>query len=611
MNMNKKLSLTKRIIYLILILLPIPLFINLIIITCLSFFSIKKDINKTLRLEANNYILSFMEILKLNELYLNQLENILSLKEDDSNFQVWLSSSFKDILRQQTFDYYFVDSNNIIISSQEDIVREFLVFHPNFLKELHLKENKNSLILVLDNPKIKEKQSFLLIIKKISLNKENYYLIKSENILNIWSWIHKFKLGNKNISVILTSKEGEILASSPLIHSSYLTLPEKKSFNHNHINATTIDLNFHSNLSTLLLNGKKYFSYISEDKNIKGLVTITLTPFQEIIWKTLKFALEIFLLFLLTFIIGVILILIISNKMSQPLHSLSLCMQEVKKGNYLTRFSPLPFGGEFNYLGKKFNNTLTLLLNSIEKTEKEKIRRKKLEHELSIIKEIQKQILFPLPLKFPFISKKILHIPGPLIKGVFQEWQEIAVQNDKILRYGIGLSEDFGLTSCLYSITTRSLFLAYSKILKDLEKVIQSTQYDFLQGHLNPSNTLNMFAFDYNLSKNEMTYFLIGKRFTIIKKYKENIYVLSSIEDSQKDLMEKTLPIFSGEELLIITNSNSKELKDSYLLEKFVLNLIEKDKEKTIDSLVSEIEEIYTLNKMNSQEVIITILNFK
>ncbi len=608
--MNKKLSLTKRTIYLTLILLPIPLLINLVIITLVSFSSIKKDISKSLQLEANNYILSFEEILKLNELYLNQLENILLLKEFDPDFQIWLSSTFKDILKQQAFDYHLVDSNNVIISSKESFVQQFLISYPNFLKQLDLKENKNSLILVLDNLEIHEKQSFLLVIKKIFLNQKTYYLIKSENIINIWNWIHKFKLGDKNINVILASKQGEILASSPTISFSCLTLPKTKP-SYNCIEMLTTKMKFSPNLSIFSLHNKKYFSYVLEDKKIKDLIVITFSPFQEIIWKSLKSPLEICLLFLLTLTIGVILIWIISNKMDKPLYNLSLCMEEVKKGNYHVRFSPLPLGGEFNYLGKKFNHTLTLLLNSIEKTEKEKIKRKKLEHELSIIKEIQKQILFSLPLKLPYISNKIVHIPGVLIKGVFQEWQEITIQNNTILRYGIGISEDFGLTSCLYSITIRSLFLAYSKTSNDLEKVIELTKHDFLQGHSNLLNTFNMFAFDYDPIKHNMTYCLIGQRFTIIKKCKKNVLLLSSIQNLQKNLEKKTVSISPKEELLIITNSTSKELKYSCLSEKLVFNLIEKDQEKTIDSLVSEIKEIYTLNKMNSQEVVITILNFK
>lgn len=610
--MYKKLSLTKRIVYLSLILLPIPLLINLVIITGLSFSSIKEEISKNLQWEANNYMLSFKELLKLNNLYLNQLENILSLKESDADFQEWISSTFKNILKQQAFEYYLVDSENIIISAQENSVHNFLITHPNFLKDLYLKENKNTLILTLDNPENEEKRSFLLDVKKLSLQQKTYYLIKSENVLSIWNEIHKIKSIHENINVILTSAQGEVLASSLATCPPCLAYSKDRSFPYHCVTLSSTKIKFFPHLSSFSLNEKKYFSYVSEDKTIEGFVVVTFSPFQEIIWKTLKSPLEIFLLFLLTFTIGVILIWIIANKMSKPLRNLSLCMQAVKKGNYHARFSPLPFGREFNYLGKKFNNTLTLLLTYTEKIEHEQISRKKLEHELFIIKEIQNQILFPLPLNLSYISNKILHIPGSLIKGVFQEWQEVRFHNKKILRYGIGLSEDFGLTSCLYSITIRSLFLAYSNTLDNLEKVLLSTEHDFFhQDPSNSSSTLSMFAFDYNCLEKELTYCLIGQRITVIKKHENSAILLSSIADFEKKLIKKTISIASGEEFLIISGNCSEQLNDINHFEKLILNFINRENKKTLDSLVSEIKDIYTLNKKNSQEVIITILNFK
>ncbi|MES2345520.1 MAG: SpoIIE family protein phosphatase [Chlamydiota bacterium] len=110
------------------------------------------------------------------------------------------------------------------------------------------------------------------------------------------------------------------------------------------------------------------------------------------------------LIFFAIFLLGFVMTYLITRRMARPLGSLCLEMSKVGSGDLKARYKYDPFGLEINTLGESFNQMIDSLILQIEISKNERVAKEALETELKIGKKIQKSLLPTRLVEFPGVD---------------------------------------------------------------------------------------------------------------------------------------------------------------------------------------------------------------
>ncbi|EYE60660.1 regulator of sigma subunit [Chlamydia gallinacea] len=480
-----KQNFTKRILFFLFLVIPIPLILNLIVLSVFSFSAAKNTIISNLHTHATHFNLEFEKKLSIHKMFLKRLANTLALK---SNTAEDFAQAYYEALSIADSDFSLclipLANENIQAKNPLDPFIRYLKHHPESKKKLSKNAGK----------------ACILAVPSETQQKQDYYLVITENIETWNSSIHTGLLVSfypmhflqkdlfrslhlQNEDICLLNKYGEVLFSSnPELFSSVFSL-DVPSFPKITPRLPAIPIKKapkffqENNLIRVQINNTSYLGIFLNHIPIQGIYSLSLVPESLLITKSIKLPLNVIFFYSLAFLCMGWILTKMNKRLNHPIQELATCMESAWRGNHNIRYESCPYAYEINELGNIFNCTLLLLLNSKEKAEIEYVSGNKLQKELTILGSLQQTLLSQKFPDFPQISFESHHL-GTQVSGQFCGWK---ATQDNLLGV-LGIAEDVGLPSYLYALSARSLFLTYADLFSSLEKISTETYVSFKKG---------------------------------------------------------------------------------------------------------------------------------
>lgn len=168
----------------------------------------------------------------------------------------------------------------------------------------------------------------------------------------------------------------------------------------------------------------------------------------------------------------------ITHRVAKPLRTLGRTMQQVADGEEEARFHKDSMGFEINLIGEQLNQMLDSLLKHQKEVEKERLIRERLSQELKIGHDIQLS-MFPKHLpNYPTLDITSGYLAAKEVSGDFYDLFPLS---DSRLLIAMADGADKGISTCLYSLSFRSMLRMAALVKKDLFSIVQTANELFLK----------------------------------------------------------------------------------------------------------------------------------
>jgi len=226
-----------------------------------------------------------------------------------------------------------------------------------------------------------------------------------------------------------------------------------------------------------LFQGKTYLGYRTHNTE-PGFMLMAFLPKSALFFTALKQYIWIYVTYIIVLITGIVLAHFFSRWMTRPLSQLSQVMGEAHEGNLRARFEPHAFGFEINRLGQLFNNTLEALVKNIKQAEEERVKKETYSQEIAIGREVQKKLLSTHVTEKHNLELASLYVQAEDVGGDF--YCAESLESNRIWM-AVGDAAGKGVSSCLYSLSIRSLIRSYMSLQPDLGQVLETTNKVFIE----------------------------------------------------------------------------------------------------------------------------------
>ncbi len=275
-------------------------------------------------------------------------------------------------------------------------------------------------------------------------------------------------------------------------------------------------------------NDLPFFEFIFDDQvqigyraNIQdiGISVVSYSSKEQLFGKAVRHFLFIYCIYGLILVLGGGVAYWLSLLISRPLRKLSSLMGEVKQGNLDVRFEKEPLGFEINILGEIFNNTLTTLLDNIQKAEDERVKKETYQREVAIGQQVQRSLL---PSMVPAIKGAEIagnYLPAIEAGGDFYSYTpRITTNGEEVLFITVADAAGKGISTCLYSLSARSLLRSYATMRDDPGEVLKLTNNAFLVDAGETGMFMTMFNGVYHSESKLLSYYSCGHPPPIVRR---------------------------------------------------------------------------------------------
>jgi serine phosphatase RsbU (regulator of sigma subunit) len=164
-----------------------------------------------------------------------------------------------------------------------------------------------------------------------------------------------------------------------------------------------------------------------------------------------------------TILLGFVLSWLAVRRLSRPLNQLQTAMQRAGEGDWEQRMTPDPWAFELNALGQTFNSMLRNLRESTELAEQEQEQRLSLSTELHLGRQVQRALLPQRESRMPGVEIASWYQSARETGGDFYDYFGSPSAADPTLHLCVADVSGKGLAACLFSLTFRALFRAFSR----------------------------------------------------------------------------------------------------------------------------------------------------
>lgn len=553
-----KQTFTKRIVLFFILVIPVPLLLNLIVLSLFSFFVAKTHVTQNLYTYSTNFNLEFEKILSIQNVFLTRLANTLSLKSFNTPAEDFYTQAYLEMLSLSDSDFSLclvpLKHGQIKTKNPGDPFIQYLKMHPEIKQELTAAPGKALLMKIPSSTRVDE--PYLVLAENIApmqTNSNPGLLIAFYPVQSLQDDFFHSQITNKECICILDT-QGKVLFSS---HPQFATLsfssniPDFPQFlpSSHSIPFSPPTKGLHApNLFFVTIQGTKYIGLIQDRLPVNGTFTISLSPLSSFICEAITQPVHVILFYIIAFILVKWLLSQTARRLNQPMQELTNCMEAVWRGNHQVRYEIQPYGYEINELGNIFNCTLILLLNLKEKAEIEYVSGTKLKKELSILSSLQDDLLTPpIPsVPNPSISNVLFHTH--LKTGLFHA---IKRSEDKQVITGVvGCADDVGLPSYLYALSARSLFLTFANLYSSISQIGYATDTTFQNTTEGDLAQISMLFFQYSNQLAQLELYYTGRNHP-------QIFLKRGQTFQQLPTVMKTLTIEQHDLLIFVTGNHS------------------------------------------------------
>ncbi len=358
-----------------------------------------------------------------------------------------------------------------------------------------------------------------------------------------------------------------------------------------------------------------YQAFIPEMK----LSLVGYSPKEEFFGSAVRHFLFIYVTYGLILLGGGAVTYWLSLWISRPLRQLIHVMGEVRQGNLGVRFQEAPWGFEINILGSMFNNTIDTLLLNIQRAEDERVKKETYQREVAICREVQRS-LFSSPL--PDIKASMAaggYLPATDVGGDFYYFFSKATQSgENVLALSMADIDGRGISPCLYSLSARSLFRAFSTLYDDVGTVLSLTNDDFIRDVGDAGVSLDLFLGFYHPDSRILSYCSCGSTPGMVKRNDGQIEPLNltgealGLQESHQYKSE-TLQLYSGDTLILYTSGllKAESSTQKHFSEMQLKDILQSKKWNTAQDMVDKVKAVvqeFTAGTPQEEEAIIVAL---
>lgn len=135
-----KQTFTKRIVLFFILVIPVPLLLNLVVLSLFSFFVSKTHVTQNLYTYSTNFNLEFEKILSIQNVFLTRLANTLSLKSFHTPAEDFYNQAYLEMLSLSDSDFSLclapLKQGQIKTKNPGDPFIQYLKMHPEIKQEL-------------------------------------------------------------------------------------------------------------------------------------------------------------------------------------------------------------------------------------------------------------------------------------------------------------------------------------------------------------------------------------------------------------------------------------------------------------------------------------------
>ncbi|MFC2049401.1 PP2C family protein-serine/threonine phosphatase [Chlamydiota bacterium] len=350
-----------------------------------------------------------------------------------------------------------------------------------------------------------------------------------------------------------------------------------------------------------------------------NLSVVAYSPKEEFFGTAIRHFLLIYMIYGLILVGGGGVTYWLSLWISRPLRQLTHIMGEVSQGKLDVRFHEAPLGFEINILGRIFNNTLDTLLLNIQRAEDERVKKETYQRELAIGRQVQRSLL---PSRVPIIKGAAVagtYLPASEVGGDFYAFLSKTTESgEEVLALAVADVAGRGISSCLYSLSVRSLFRAYATLHDDVGEILSLTNNAFNRDTGDTGMFATMFLGFYHTQSRILSYYSCGHVPGIVRRSDGQIITLShsgmalGLKESER-FKPESIQLYSGDALFVYTDGllestnsqhqifSEKRLKD--VLQTKIWNTAQD----AVNSLAASVQE-FTAGIPQEEEVIIVAL---
>ena len=310
----------------------------------------------------------------------------------------------------------------------------------------------------------------------------------------------------------------------------------------------------------------------------------------------------------------------LASWISRPLSQLSHVMVEVSQGDLNQRFKKARLGFEINILGSIFNNTIDTLLENIQQAEDERVKKETYQRELKIARQVQRSLL---PAQTP-------HLEQGEVAGVYLPAQEVGGDLYGYLKKSISGGEEVlilsiadvagqGISSCLYSLSTYSLFRAYATLYDDVGEILRRTNNDFIKDAGDTGMFVTVFMGMYHILSRRFEYYSCGHVPALVRRKDGSILTLSpagialGLKEAQEPYHTEVIQLNEGDIVLIYTDGLIEAVneKHQFYSKKRLEDLLQSQQWSSAQSIVDAVRNdfsTFTHATQQEEEVIIVAL---
>jgi phosphoserine phosphatase RsbU/P len=634
-----KKSFTLRVLVISFLLLALPLLVDSFVFFQDSYSAAIEDAKRDLKILANMKAFSLITAEPVKQTLLKEIIYLLKLNEaiDDPDQQK-LSHALAEIAHVAgEFQLYIMTHASkghfkIIASSVPALVNTFFTSYRKL--EAIMETGAGTFIRYIYSHDLQKYIPYLFVVRVIDSKKTGQpvgIIIVTSNIEEQLKQTITLGYGSKNMQFAILNTDGIVFAATdPKLRGQFFdpisTVRREEIKNSGQLG----ELNLPSEpLSIIPGNDPPYFEFIFNDqlqiayRFFLPEVRISVLAYaakEEFLGAAIRHFLLIYSIYGLIFIIGGGITYWLALWISRPLTQLTDVMGEVGRGNLGVRFSEEPLGFEINILGSIFNHTMDNLLDNIQRAEDERVKKETYQRELFIARQVQRSLL---PLQLPVIQGAEVagtYLPAVDVGGDFYGFFEKKNQSgEDVIFLGVADVAGRGISSCLYSLSARSLLRSYITLSDDIGEILSLANNAFIKDTAETGMFLTILAGIYHLESKIFDYYSCGHVPGMLRRGDGSIVMLEhsgmamGLSEAKQKYRVDSIKLKSDDLIILYTDGLIEATNDKHQhfsekrLKQILQTKIWKSAQEVVDSIAENLQE-FTHAIPQEEEVIIVAL---
>lgn len=364
----------------------------------------------------------------------------------------------------------------------------------------------------------------------------------------------------------------------------------------------------------------KCWVYFSHLKNNNWSLAFVF-PEKELYADLYRLNRILFILALVGIAMMLVLIILISNRITRPLHKLALAAEGFGKGNFDVIIPPSISSDEVGTLKKSFSQMQKALKDYIQDLKNTTSAKEKIESELKIARDIQMGII---PRKFPaFPDRKEFNIHGFIqpAKEVGGDLYDFFFIDNERLCFAIGDVSGKGTPAALFMAVTTTIMRAEAQIAGLTAGEIIGMMNNYLCCNNDSSLFVTLFLGILNTSTGEIQYVNAGHNYPFIIKKDGTVIELDNNHciplgiQSDISCQGQNYKLNMGDVIFLYTDGVSEAFNrenEQFSIKSIYQNLQRKagrDPEEIIDSIVAEVKD-FSSGTEQSDDISVLAIKF-